>query len=268
MGSVITTWQQHCGIQVAANASATSRARATALAEEFGLPIHTLDTGMAAPRLLLVINNNGELGIQLDQMQPLSLQVTTPAERARLLKASGKQEALAKALSLKPGMRILDATAGTGRDSLLLAAIGAQVTLCERHPILQALLADALTALQHDPQLAPIARRCKLYPGSSTDKAWLHQTLPEIDAIYIDPMFPAKQNKAQVKKLAQVLRALASDDTDQASQAETLLAAAQQHRCQRVVIKRPRISDSLTISAPDQQLTGRSTRFDIYYTRK
>ena len=41
--------------------------------------------------------------------------------------------------------RAVDATAGLGEDSLLLAAAGFEVTLCEADPVIAVLLEDALT---------------------------------------------------------------------------------------------------------------------------
>ena len=63
---------------------------------------------------------------------------------------------------LNDAPQLIDATAGLGHDSLLIAALGAQVQLIERHPILYTLLEDALARAQLDPYLAPIAARMRL----------------------------------------------------------------------------------------------------------
>ena len=59
-------------------------------------------------------------------------------------KASPRQRLLLKAIGgRREGLRVIDATAGLGRDSFLLATYGASVELCERHPVV-ALLTDGL----------------------------------------------------------------------------------------------------------------------------
>ena len=52
----------------------------------------------------------------------------------RLKFGGGRGQALPKACGLSKGQtpRIVDATAGLGRDSFLLASLGAEVTLIER----------------------------------------------------------------------------------------------------------------------------------------
>ena len=58
----------------------------------------------------------------------------------------GQNELLGKAVGVgkKPALAVLDATAGLGRDSFVLADLGCSVTLAEREPVVLALLADGL----------------------------------------------------------------------------------------------------------------------------
>lgn len=62
------------------------------------------------------------------------------AEVPRLKRASLKSEMIARACHLTEKPKLIDATAGLGHDSLLMAYLGANVTLVERHPILFTLL--------------------------------------------------------------------------------------------------------------------------------
>lgn len=241
--------------------------RAERVAANLQLPLFSHDNAKDQPALKLLVSED-RLSVQLRDMQPFALDFSEKSQRHRLFNTTRKQEPLAKALQLRNGMLVLDATAGTGRDGVLLAALGAKVTMAERQPVLHALLADALERMTADTKLQSIVARCSLVNTDSADMHWLHSTLPTIDAIYCDPMFPERTNSAKVKKLAQVLHHLAGDDIDQHDQAETLLRAAQSHRCERLVIKRPRTADYLTSIKPDHQIVGRSTRFDVYYTRK
>ncbi|MBO5666343.1 MAG: class I SAM-dependent methyltransferase, partial [Firmicutes bacterium] len=75
------------------------------------------------------------------------------------------KEFLVKAAKIKDAdheLRAVDATAGLGEDSLLLAAAGFQVTLFERNPVIAQLLADALERAKEIPELAPIVARMTL----------------------------------------------------------------------------------------------------------
>ena len=64
----------------------------------------------------------------------------------RLKFGGGRGQALPKACGLSKGQtpRIVDATAGLGRDSFLLASLGAEVTLIERSKHMHRLLEDGL----------------------------------------------------------------------------------------------------------------------------
>lgn len=61
----------------------------------------------------------------------------------------------------------IDATAGLGQDSFLLAAAGFTVYMFERDPIIAALLEDALDRAQSDPALANIVERMHLFTEDS-----------------------------------------------------------------------------------------------------
>lgn len=63
--------------------------------------------------------------------------------------------------------RIIDATAGLGEDSLLLAASGAEVLLCESDSVICALLRDALQRAIHDERLAGVAAHMTVHEGDS-----------------------------------------------------------------------------------------------------
>lgn len=60
-------------------------------------------------------------------------------------KGEGKKQGLIRACKPAKGIKILDATAGWGKDAAILASFGADVVMLERHPVMAALLADALS---------------------------------------------------------------------------------------------------------------------------
>ena len=151
---------------------------------------------------------------------------------------------------------VIDATAGLGRDSFLLAVLGCKVTLIERNPIVMALLADGLYRfkLQDD---TGIAERLLLYPGDSNKQL---AQMAAVDVVYLDPMFPKRDKSALVKKEMQMFKDIVGADSD----SDALLASAKQIARDRVVVKRASKAAYLSDLKPTYSLTGRSSRFDIY----
>lgn len=157
-------------------------------------------------------------------------------------------------------LTVVDATAGLGRDGFLLAAAGFSVTLMERHPAIATLLADGLYRAAQDADMAPVCARLRLQVGASHD---LLQQIPPAqrpDVIYLDPMFPERQKTALVKKEMRIFRDVVGEDDD----ATALLELALQRARKRVVVKRPRKADTIGSRKPGHQLTGTSSRFDVY----
>ena len=95
---------------------------------------------------------NPELALCVDQdglwlcANGMKMQPDWQAEVGRLKRASLKSEMIARACNLAEKPKLIDATAGLGHDSLLMAYLGAEVTLVERHPILFTLLESRLHA--------------------------------------------------------------------------------------------------------------------------
>ena len=150
--------------------------------------------------------------------------------------------------------RLVDATAGLGRDSALLAAAGWQVVMLERQPVLQALLRDGLS------RAGDFATRMTLEAGDSRD--WLVGHPDSMDVVYLDPMFPQRSKSAAIKKELLWVQQLCSVDSQQDEQ--VLLSAGLVCARRRVVVKRPLRAPPLAGVAPASSLTGKTVRFDIY----
>lgn len=178
----------------------------------------------------------------------------------RAARASPRQEGVARACGLhrRRGLRVVDATAGLGRDAFVLAAAGAEVVLLERSPLIAALLDDALRRAADDPVAGEPVTRMRLIRAD----AELHlQALPagnRPDVVYLDPMF-ARRGRGAVGKEMQLLQRLPGAPTDAAS----LLASARTAAA-RVVVKRHLRARPLADEPPSYRLEGRSTRFDVY----
>ena len=149
---------------------------------------------------------------------------------------------------------LIDATAGLGRDAALLARAGWQVTMLERQPVLQALLADGLARSRE------LAGQMSLVTEDSV--AWLSQHAGVAEVVYLDPMFPEREKSAAIKKELLWLQWLCGADS--AAAEGWLLDAALTAARRRVVVKRPLRAPPLAGHTPASSLAGKTVRFDIY----
>lgn len=172
----------------------------------------------------------------------------------------GKQQDLPKAMGFRGRIipKIVDATAGLGRDAFLLASLGAEVTLIERSvEVHQLLSAGMRRAAATNEELAEIISRMQLVHGDA------RQLLPKLvpETILIDPMHPPRAKSALVKNEMRLLRELVGHDPDCAELLQTALDTASK----RVVLKWPRRGDPIPgFTAPSHQIVGKSTRYDVF----
>lgn len=181
----------------------------------------------------------------------------------RLRFGGGRGQALAKAMGLRAGKtpKIVDATAGLGRDAFLLASLGAEVTLIERSHEMHALLVDGMArARLEGGDFAEIIARMTLLHGDAKD------LLPGLgaEAILIDPMHPPRKNSALVKRELRQVREIVGTDEDAADLVRVALESARQ----RVVLKWPAKADAIAgVRACSHQILGKSTRYDVFMVR-
>ena len=159
------------------------------------------------------------------------------------------------------GMLAVDATAGLGEDSFILAAAGFSVLMCEYNPVIAALLRDALDRARIDPDIGEIARRMELREGSSIDI--LESLGWKPDVIYLDPMFPAKKKSGISTKKLQIFQKLETPCANE----EELLAAAFAADPRRIVIKRPIRGEPLAGRRPGFSIVCRNVRYDCHVVR-
>jgi 16S rRNA (guanine1516-N2)-methyltransferase len=178
----------------------------------------------------------------------------------RLRFGGGRGQALAKAMGLRSGKTpmIVDATAGLGRDSFLLASLGAQVVLIERSEEMHSLLAQGMKrAVQEGGEFREIIGRMTLLKGDAKD------LLAELsgEAILIDPMHPPRHNSALVKRELRQVREIVGTDDDASDLVHVALKTARN----RVVLKWPAKADPISgIRACSHQIQGKSTRYDVF----
>ncbi len=174
-------------------------------------------------------------------------------------------EMVARACGARRGAtpRVLDATAGLGRDAWILASLGCSLQLCERSPVVAALLTSGLERARVEPDVAAVAERMQLMTTDAHDLLRELANLPASlrpEVVYLDPMFPHRAKSALVKLDMRVFRQVVGEDND----ADALLSLARQVATRRVVVKRPRHAPDLAGCAPHERLLGQSSRFDLY----
>ena len=170
-----------------------------------------------------------------------------------------QRELLARAAKLKNvegPLTAVDATAGLGEDSLVLAAAGYAVRMYEQNPVIYQLLRDAVERAKRTPELAEIAARMTVLHGDSAAAMAAMDTPP--DVILLDPMFPARQKSALVKKKLQMIQQLEFPCANEAA----LLLAAAKAKPRRLIIKRPPKGPFLAGVKPDYSISGKAVRFD------
>ena len=172
----------------------------------------------------------------------------------------GRGQALPKAIGMKSGNtpRVVDATAGLGRDAFLLASLGSEVTLIERSDEMHRLLAEGMErARLAGGEVAEVIARMALLHGDA--KVLLKDMSP--DVVLVDPMHPPRKNSALVKKEMRQIREIVGTDQDSTDLMRVALECARK----RVVLKWPQKADPMEgIRAPSHQITGKSTRYDVF----
>lgn len=221
------------------------------------------------PDMALVLDEDG-LSLSANGMK---MQPDWCAEIPRLKRASLKSEMIARACQLGEKPTLIDATAGLGHDSLLMAHLGANVRLIERHPILFVLLEYAKVQAERDPFLQATMQRIQLIHADSN--CYLNELAQKgeyLDVVYLDPMFPQRdqnqqaiKKQAQVKKQMQLLHMLLPEDGEM-DLGDQLLDLAKKI-AKRVIVKRPRHAVYLAEQHPDHQWLGDACRFDAYFPK-
>lgn len=214
------------------------------------------------PDMALIYDQDG-LSLAVNGMK---IQPDWVGQLSRLKRAGKKNELIARACHIEDKTTVLDCTAGLGHDALLLAWLGAQVYLLERHPVLYVLLCASQQQASQHAALAGVVSQMHIVHTDALH--YLQQPPPtQFDVVYLDPMFPkpesADKKQAQVKKDMQILHQLLSDNAI-IDLGENLLPFARQI-APRVVVKRPRHARFLTSDTPQHQWMGDACRFDAYF---
>lgn len=204
----------------------------------------------------LFVTSANKLTLKIPTFTLLSADFTVSSWMKR--KSEGKKQGLVRACKPVQGLKIIDATAGWGRDAAILASFGAEVLMLERHPVMAALLADALEQREQSDKL-----QMQLSLKNISAFAYLNNLKQEEfpDVIYVDPMHPERTKSALVKKDLQALQQMIGADED----ALELIQLATTRVKQRVVVKWPQKVKLLL--PPAFSVEGKTVRFDVYTTK-
>ena len=205
----------------------------------------------------------------------------------RVVSAGRKSELLLQAAKITSDSTVIDATAGFGHDSLILASTGAQVTMLEQQPLMVLLLLAEQQRMSTLVNWQKLMRRLQIIntdalsyfesidfadssDGSTADS---HQT---IDVVYLDPMFPedsyqdSKTGKgAKVGKHMQALHQLACPPTPeeemQLLQSAQAVVSQSAQTAGRVIVKRPQFAPQLAHQSASESWHNEAVRFDGYF---
>ena len=225
-----------------------------------------------------IVDDEGESRLALKDLQdtqlsPLFVDFTSGALLHRLKHGLSKNQPLAKALGLKSltpehAPFVIDATAGLGTDTLVMAALGCRVRAIERSDVIYELLFDGKNRLDEkvqaseDEALILLSQRFSFEHGDSKEIIGSLSEIDRPDVIYLDPMYPdeGRSKSALPKKPMQMFRRLLDGDDD----AEVLWTLAMQKAKKRVVVKRPLKAPALGTSKPTHSFEGKTARLDLY----
>ncbi|MDD0852809.1 class I SAM-dependent methyltransferase [Halobacteriovorax sp. GB3] len=175
-----------------------------------------------------------------------------------------KKEPLAKAIgrTKEPCPKIIDATCGSGKDSLLMLSFGAKIIAYERVPTIHLLLQTALhLAYKADGPLSMVLKeRFELRYGEFQ----IGDVESSEYGLYYDPMYPSepKKRKAKPRKEMVIFHEIMEGDQDVDDKIDGFLNS----EFKRVILKRP-IKEK-KIKNPSMDFAGKSTRYDVYLTGK
>lgn len=219
----------------------------------------------------------------------------------RIVSAGRKSELLLQAAKITADSHVIDATAGFGHDSLILASTGAQVIMLEQQPVMALLLLAEQQRMSALPHWQKLMSRLQIFNTDALSYfAYIQRTMISditsntadsddrnnkifnkatdnlIDVVYLDPMFPedsyqdSKTGKgAKVGKHMQALHRVASPPTlveeQELLQNAQALVSKGAKQGGRVIVKRPQHAPLFAHQAPTETWQNAAVRFDGYF---
>ena len=195
----------------------------------------------------------------------------------RIVSAGRKSELLLQAAKITADSKVIDATAGFGHDSLILASTGAQVSMLEQQPLMALLLLAEQQRMSALPNWQKLMSRLQIINTDALNYfAKLQTDAKAVDVVYLDPMFPensyqdSKTGKgAKVGKHMQALHQLACPPTleeeMQLLQSAQAVVSQSAQTSGRVIVKRPQLAPLLANQTASESWHNEAVRFDGYF---
>ncbi len=228
------------------------------LAKSIGLELSTV----AGPENYLVLDESG-LKYYLSGTKGPVLALDFVSEYSSFMRQVSKTAAgpLKKAMGkgIKKDDTVVDATCGTGKDSLLFLSWGFKVLAFERHPLMFLLLQVAFEHLRR--AYPELTGRFELFFGDVSNHGELLQE-KKSSVLYFDPMFSelGKQKKSLPRQEMVVFSQLIGPDCDQEQVLQKLLLLP----LARIVVKRPLKAAPWEGLVPLASFPGKSVRYDLF----
>jgi len=237
---------------------------AVSLASRIGLTLVT--DGDVIPEgemRIILLSDRMELWDQFSRRKGMRIDFEGIDRRVGNGSLSHKQP-LAKAIG-RSSETVVDATAGLGHDSFLMACMGWHVQAIERHPVISTLLIESVRAAMDHPEISTaIEDRLIVHEGDALKILAGMESDPP-DVVYLDPMFQDVHGSALPRKPAQVLRRIVSPDDPE--EERRLFESSMKIARQRVVVKRSDKAAPL-VEDVDTSFHGKIVRYDVYLTGK
>ncbi|WP_394124867.1 class I SAM-dependent methyltransferase [Psychrobacter nivimaris] len=200
----------------------------------------------------------------------------------RVVSAGRKSELLLQAAKITSDSHVIDATAGFGHDSLILASTGAQVTMLEQQPLMALLLLAEQQRMSALPNWQKLMSRLQIINTdalsyfANLEAGTVVDNATTIDVVYLDPMFPEDSYQdsrtgkgAKVGKHMQALHQLARpptlDEEQQLLDSAQAVVSRYRQAQGRVVVKRPQYAPLLAEQPASESWHNEAVRFDGYF---
>lgn len=194
---------------------------------------------------------------ELNEGQHVSFDFVSKLKYHALQQYSLKKEPLARALGLSknPETTVLDGTAGTGKDAMLMLSYGARIESMERNPFIYLLLKDALKRLSESELADQYEPNYTIQFGPCQK---LNREQCQGKVFFYDPMFPALRNKSKSKKEMELFKNLTGGDED----IESVFLWAKEQPFSKIVFKQS-VHDK-PLGKPTASFKGKSVQYHMY----
>ena len=181
-----------CLVQCAGHQS-----RIESIAKRFGIPVLS---EICSGRCRFTLEFDEDI---LKLNEPGKIRYRSLYVRSNNISRTSRRTLLGQAIGRK-AKSVVDATAGLGGDSALLARMGYTVFAVERNPVVSALLEDGISRISAISDWMSIGHR---YGDARSILADMNE-MP--DVIYLDPMYPGgRKRSVKVARPLRILRELA-----------------------------------------------------------